>query len=239
MSERENMIQQWQRKYESLPTGDEGFLDWKSFSEELRKAADPEILEFHYELLRDRSIRLRYLILREAFSKRSEASAGAFLLARLKEEKDPGLRADILVMLDLMRRPESLELARDGLRDQDGEMRYAACGALGAVGKAADIARLRGPLLDDSLAPVRIAAANAHSQLHDRLPGQKTALLRNLRDALEAESDDEVTRWVVLAAADILRKRFGLRYDEDEGEVIGDLPEARERCTRALAKLDL
>ena len=225
--------------YQSIRHDVRNFLEWKAFVEQLKQLSAPEIIKFHFELLRDRTQELFYLMLREGFSARTDEKAIQFLIAQSNVETDPGMRADIVVMLGLMQRPEALNIAREYLSDSDGEARYAACTVLGLIGKSADIKRLRTPLIEDEFVPVRGAAARAHVQLCDRLPRQKNILLSNLQGALSKEQDEEVSAWIVIAAGDILKKRFGVRFDGTDGDFVGDIQEAKVLCTRALSKLDL
>ena len=230
-------VKELRQRYDAVAAADDMPARF-AFLTELKASSTPDVLEFHYELLRDRADTLLFMMLRDAFAQRGDAAA-EFLVARLKKEQDAAMRTDLLLMLGRMRRPEALDLARSSLKDANPQMREAAASVLGWLAKPTDIAGLGEAVSNDRIAAVRKAAATAHSQVHDRLPKQRNALLRNLRDALKTEGDDEVAGWIVVTVQYILKKRFGLKEDIDEGELVGDVGPARQKCLTALDKLKL
>jgi HEAT repeat protein len=197
---------------------------------------DRDVLEFHYEHLRDRSNRDLYLRLRAAFAKRGPV-AGDFLLAKAEHETDPAMRADLLHLLGRIDHPAAVPMARDALKSPDADLRHRGCYVLGWLGEREDLDRLNDRLLHDEDAFVRRTAATSHSQFYEHAKRSKTAVLESLYQGLVAEKDEAVAGWIVLAVQYVLEKRFGIKWDSEEDELQGDIPAAREKCIRALAKL--
>lgn len=197
---------------------------------------DRDVLELHYRCLRDRGNRDLYLRLRAAFAERG-AAIGDFLLEKAAHETDASMRADLLHLLGRIDHPAAVPMARDALQAADADLRHVGCYVLGWLGKREDLDRLHDRLVHDEDARVRRTAAQAHDQFHLHAKRSKTAVLESLHRALAAEKDDEVAGWIVLSVQHVLGKRFGIRWDREEDELRGDVPSAREKCLRALAKL--
>lgn len=204
--------------------------------EALLASDDRDVLELHYERLRDRRNRDLYLRLRAAFVKRG-AAASEFLLEKAQHETDPAMRADLVHLLGRIDHPAAAPMARDALRSADAHLRHVGCYVLGWLGTREDLGLLHERLLHDEDALVRRTAATAHSQLYEHAKRSKNAILESLRRGLAAEKDDAVAGWIVLSIQYVLGKRFGVRWDREEDELRGDVAAAREKCLRALAKL--
>ncbi len=219
---------------ESLATDD--FAVHHSFIKLLLSANDESSIAYHYEKLRAHENRDLYLRLRAAFVKRGEAGA-RYLVERIADETDPAMRADLLHLLGRLRDPAGLLLARKSLSSADSDVRHRACYVLGWMGEPNDVSLLAVPLLRDADPYVRRTAATAHSQFHERLPETKDQLIDNLKKALATETDDSVIGWIIVTIQYILKKRFGLREDIEEAELVGDLESAKRKCRLALERL--
>jgi HEAT repeat protein len=201
----------------------------------LLSSHEREVLEFHYQRLRERDNRDLYLRLRAAFVERG-AAAGDFLLEKAEHETDEAMRADLLHLLGRIEHPAALPLARQALKSADATLRHVGCYVLGWLGERPDLDLLHDRLLHDADARVRRTAAQAHDQFYQRNKRAKDAVLKGLRDGLVAETDQVIAGWIVLAAQYVLEKRFGVRWDKEEDELRGDVVAARAKCLRALAK---
>lgn len=104
---------------------------------------------------------------------------------------------------------------------------------LGWTGEKKDAVILAG-LLKDPERAVRQDAASAYEQLFHRLPKARDVLISNLTAALAAENDESVLSTIVLGLQTMLKKRFGIRWDYDEGVVAGDVPKAVQKARKAL-----
>jgi HEAT repeat protein len=202
----------------------------------LLASSDPEVVEFHYRCLRDRSNRQLYLMLRAAFVERGPA-IGSFLLEKAERETDEMLRADLVHLLGRIDHPAAVPMAREALQSSDPNTRHVGCYVLGWHGERSDLALLNERMLKDEDAFVRRTAATAHHQFYEHDKNAKSAVLESLYAGLAAEKDDAVAGWIVLAVQYVLRKRFGIKWNSEEDELEGDIPAAREKCLRALAKL--
>lgn len=202
----------------------------------LLSSNDRDVLEFHYQRLRDRENRDLYLRLRAAFVKRGSA-AGDFLVDKAEHEADATMRADVLHLLGRIDHPAAVPMARDAVKSADANLRHVGCYVLGWLGKREDLDLLHDRLLHDEDALVRRTAATAHDQFYRHDKRSKNAVLKSLYEGLLAERDEAVAGWIVLSAQYVLAKRFGVKWDSEEDELRGDIPSAREKCLRALGKL--
>jgi hypothetical protein len=209
-----------------------------AFAEELVASNDPDVIRYHYGLLADRENHALYQRVRAAFEDRGKTGQ-AFLVEQAKHEQDPRLHADILHLLGIMGSPAALDMARQDVNASEPEIRRRAAYVLGWLAGPADIELLKGLLLRDASPEVRATAATALIQVWYRLPQTKNALLTILKNALESEKIDDVMTWIIIAAQEIMKKRFGLRENIDERKVTGDPAEAKVRCLRAMARLRL
>lgn len=230
-------IDELRSEYKSVRSSDK-FIDRKNFANKLMSSNDIEFVEYHYDLIKDRDNKRVYYLLRHEFAKR-DADAQQFLLAQLQTEEDPVARADILHLLGRMRNPAALPLAREALTAEDADLRHRGCYILGWMGKSADIDLLGQRLTQDPDAFVRGTAATAHRQVWYRSSRTKDRLLRNLKLALESEEEEEVILSIIITAQTIMKKRFGIKEDMEEDELVGDAVAAKEKCMRALDKLKL
>lgn len=211
------------------------FEEEQEFIDQLLSSNEPETIDYHFGLLKRRENLPFYHRIRAAFEERSESGA-EYLIKRIKTEKDPELKADALLLLGLMDRPEALPLARQMVKTPSPEIRGNACSILGWLGTEADLEILGACLLNDPDSQVRIDSAGAHNQMWLRMPKTGNRLLVNLSRALESEKDLEVLAWIIIAIQYILKKRYGLKYDMNEGTYSGNVVQAREKARAALAK---
>jgi HEAT repeat protein len=211
------------------------FAEQQKFIKQLLASNDPETIDYHFSLLKDRGNRNLYQQIRAAFKKRGP-SAAEYLIKRAATEKDPQLLGDILHILGTMDRPEALPLARKMTRSSEPDVRDKAGYVLGWLGSEADAEIMAELLLHDPAPMVRADLATAHSQMYERHPKAKDRLLDNLRKALDQETDEEVLAWIIITIQNILHKNFGLRENIEEGIHTGDVKRAKEKAQATLMK---
>lgn len=141
--------------------------------------------------------------------------------------------ADILHLLGGLRSKSARPLALQMAGHKHPELRCRAAYVLGWTCHQKDLATLA-KLLEDDDPRVRETTASAHSQVFHRLPRARDRLVRNLKTVLEREEDLSVLAQVVLELQTLLKKRFGLRWDFDEGEVVGDVQKAVAKARKAV-----
>jgi HEAT repeat protein len=222
-------------QYEAARRTDD-FETHHAFTKALKASDHPDVVTFHYELLRDRSNRDLYLRVRAAFDERGKV-VGDFLAEKARVEKDPEMCADILHLLGLVEHPAALTMARDSLASSDPELRRRASYVIGWLGQSQDIPRIGEILLHDPVPAVRATAATAHYQFYEHAKRSRDSLLKNLHAALPIEKDREAAGSIILAAQYILGRRFGIKWDRDEDQLRGDVEEARAKCLAALGRL--
>ncbi len=203
-----------------------------AFIERLKRSHAPEVLTFHFGLLDDQRNRRFYQRIRAAFAERGDA-AEAFLIERLRSKPTARTLADILLLLGTMRSSAALPVARELCTAPDPELRRRAGYVLGWVGEARDLDLLFALSRDPEIG-VRETAASAHTQVWHRLPETKQRLIENLTSVLAGERDPRVLGTVVLELQELVGEKLGLRWDEDEGEIAGDVARAVDKARRVL-----
>lgn len=213
------------------------YLDHMVFIDQLLASSDREAIKYHYDLLTDRSNRDLYIRLRAAFVKRLPGAEG-FLLEALDTEKDPAMRADILHLLGTARCPSARDLAVKLATDIDERVRDTAAFVLGWVGTPDDLREiLIDRLLHDPSPLVRGDAATALRQVYFRLPKVKDDAVKALKQGLVQESNEEAQASIIATLQTLLKKRFGLTEPAHERGIKGDVPGAREKALKHLAKV--
>jgi len=195
----------------------------------------PETLEYHFSLLRDRENKPLYYRIRASF-KDHGPDAEKYLLQRVKTERDPRLLADACVLLATMSSTEALPLARRMAESNDPELRYQGIAVIGWMGDEGDHAVVAAALLRDQDARVRSYAASALAQMHKRLPALQEKSLSFLLQAIETERDEDSLARIIFSVQEISRKKFGLKWDANEGVFVGNVAEAREKARIAFGR---
>lgn len=202
----------------------------------LLSSDDPEMIAFHFDLLEDQDNWDLYQRLRAAFKKRG-TQAEEFLVKRIKTEPNPDLQGDALHLLGGLKSKSAAALARDFALHTIPDHREKACYVLGWVGTAEDIDVVGTCLLEDREPQVRATAATALDQLRMRVPRVEKRLLAYLKNALERETDEEVTAWIIITIQYVTKKKFGLKEDIDEAVWTGDVGKAKNKALKALSKI--
>jgi HEAT repeats len=212
------------------------FAIHQAFVERLVATHDRERVKFHYELLRERTNYDLYLMVRAAFDRHGKEGE-SFLCEHLPTEKDQDVASDAMLILGLMRSSKARDLALGFLGHSAPKERHMGCVVLGWVGTKADEPILAKILVSDVDARVRGTAATALRQMWHRIPAIKFRVLKLFREALEAEGDTGAQSDIIIATQSVLGKKLGLVEDIEQGEVRGDLAQAREKARKALTSV--
>ena len=231
-------IEQLRKDFEKMKEPDKVWQDHHDFCKELLADDTPEAVNFHYELLRDRSNWELYQRIRSAFKNRGK-EAEVYLTNILKTEKEPEMCADILHLLGLLRSRATRSIAREFITSDQPSMRHVACYVLGWVGHSSDIPLIEERLLYDSSTIIRSHAATALRQLTRRLPKAKDRSIQALKRALLQESNESAQCSIIISLQTIMRKKLGLRENINEAEIVGDVGDARKRAMKVLEMVNI
>lgn len=197
----------------------------------------PNIVNYHYELLRRREYKDLFYDIRAALKKRP--NIGEFLLIKLKTENDERMQADILQLLGGVKSPHAAKLARDYINHKNEYHREVASFVLGWVGNKDDIQILNEHMLNEKTPLLRITAASAHRQIAWRMPELKMDIIKSLKQGFEHEKDNEVIPWIIIMIETIMVKRLGIREDKHQpDEWHGDLEKAKKKTSQYLESLN-
>jgi HEAT repeats len=203
------------------------------FKKLLLSSDDPQVIEYHFELLSRSKNKHLHNTLARFFGWRRE-SGKQYLLARLADETDAHLLATGLQILGGMKCHEAADMARAHLHHEEATVRERACMVLGWVGGADDIPTLGRLQLDEPDVNTRKWAATQQMHIWSRLPDTKIDVLANLLTAIENESDADVLCCIVYTAQQVLKRKFGLKEDRTTRQMVGDLAEAKRKATTAM-----
>lgn len=217
----------------SRPTADDE--EQHALAVRLIESDAPEIIAYHYELLRKRDNKSLFHWLRNTFAKRGRPGE-EFLIRALDEERDPEMLATVVHILGRMRSGAARESAICLLTSEQIELRDTAIYVLGWVGSASDVSLLEERLLSDSAPNVRGDAATVYSQLVYRLPASREPAVKGLHRALRQETDKDVLASILVSLQYILHKRWGMREDIEEGTITGDVAKARAKALKFLGE---
>lgn len=194
---------------------------------------DPEMLRLHFDLLTRDTGSAAYYDLRSMFMDRPADVVEPFLLARYDEPACPETRAGILHILAAQGSQQGLPLLRSGLGNPDAVLRRSCIIALGWIGDAGDLSRLRQRLQQDTEAELRGLAASALRQWWFRRILPATDLLPVLYPALQRESSEYALKLIIVAIQDLQGRCHGLKEDLEDHCIHGDPYQARERIIAA------
>jgi hypothetical protein len=194
----------------------------------------PDVVTYHYNLLKERDYKDLYYDIRAAFEERDGAEE--FLINKISTEVDPITLGDILHLLGILKSSKATHFAREIVNCENNYQREVALYVLGWLGNESDITILNEHLLSEQSSRLRITAASAHRQIYFRLPELKDKLLTSLKQGFEKETDDEVITWIIIMIESIALKRFGLREDREDPYIVhGDLQKAKIKAAKYLA----
>jgi HEAT repeats len=210
-----------------------GFALHLAFVKELLASNEPDILDFHYELLVKSGHNLDlYQRLCRAFEQRGKIGRD-YLLGRIETETNSQIKGDVLHILGKMNAPELIPLAASFLQSPDTIMRYKAIIVLGWNGDINTLLLLDERLLNEPDPELRGYAATAMRQIWYRHPTTELAILGLYQTALQQEENEIVSRLIIASTQTLMKKKLGIKETQN-GEISGDIAKAKSKALRAL-----
>lgn len=209
--------------------------DHLKFKKLLLSSDNPEVIEYHFDLLkRSQNAHLHDTIAR--FFKWRRSSGEEYLLSRLKNEEDPHLLAMGIQILGSMHCKKALALARKLIKHPEPTVRERACLSIGWIGNKQDIPRLGKLQCSETDTKTRCWAATQQWHICLRYQGTEREVIGNLLKALENETTDEVIGSIIFTAQEVLKKKFGIKEERSTRRMIGDLDKAKTKAKRGMLK---
>ena len=225
-------VEDLEQKYRAAERSDDSRRH-RRFCKLLLSSDDPEIVDYHFHLLKRRDNWDLYLEIRAAFEERG-SEVEKYLIERLDAEQDPALQSDALHLLGMMDSAAARPAARRFIQHPGPELREVACYVLGWVGTPEDVEVLHDRLVNDVEPEIRSTAASAHSQLAERRPEATERVVDSLKRALTKEQDEIVAGWIIIALQDVTGLDFGLEEEIGEDDFAGDVEAAKTSALREL-----
>jgi HEAT repeats len=204
------------------------------FKEQLLASSEPDVIAYHFELLKRTRNDALLEILARFFKWRGKVGE-AYLVERLATEADPFLISIALQILGAMQSKAAAEFARQHLSHANDRVRERACIVLGWVGTRKDLAALKALGFNDRSINVRKWAATQQMHICTRFPAAKPSVVAYLDEAIRREPDREVLEMIIVSAQDVLGRNFGLKRDKHSDRLIGDFDEAKRKTGVALS----
>ncbi len=198
---------------------------------------DPEVVDYHYNLLKYREYKDLYYDIRASIKKRPQIEN--YLFNKIDIETDPVTQGDILHLLGGLRSVHAASMARSYVSHENDYHREVALYVIGWVGIEDDIKILHKHMLEEQNPHLRITAASAHRQIAWRLSDSKDAILKSLKVGFENEKDDGVLSWIIIMIGSVSDKKLGLIEDRDDPYVLkGDLYKAKKKTEDFLKTIE-
>ena len=234
MKSKTKILQKHYKDLLLLEDSDDGIFDFKS---ELLSSDADEVLEFHFEILKDKNDEYLRRDLFAFFSdRRDKGKVDEFLYKKYKQGIDNiELRADVIQIMGHLQGKHAKEVALENISIGEGDLRYRSIIVLGWVGSKTDLRVLNERLLTDPDPQLRGYAATAMRQIWFRHPRSKEEILDYIKNAISEEEQEKALEGIIITAQELLKKKLGLK-ESRYGEVTGDIEVAK---IKAIAVLNL
>ena len=201
-----------------------------------------ELLEFHYTIMKDNSIKpsIRNMIMQFFYSdienKRDKKNVSEFLFEKYNNEHDINLKSDILRILGHLRSPIAKLIAVKELNSVSEQIRYNSIIVIGWTGVNEDIPLLNERLLNDPIGKLRGYAATSMRQIWFNFPDTKDIITDYIYNSALTENDSDALVGMIITIQDLYKKKFGIK-ESRYGDVSGDVISAKEKMMIFLDKM--
>lgn len=219
--------------YQLLNRYDEVMLT--DFCNDLCDSNDDDILDFHYEILKNKENELLFYAIRGCFDRHGERGK-MFLLKKIQIEQDSDLKAEALFLLGTMECKQIKPIAIRFLEHENNRDRYYAIIILGWIGTLEDLPILNERLVNEPNDELRGYAATAMRQIWYNHPESKDAIAGYILNAAPQEKNTEALTGMIITIQTLYRKKFGIK-ESSYGDVSGDVAEAKEKMLVFLNKI--
>jgi hypothetical protein len=208
---------------------------------ELLSSDSEDILEFHYNISNDKSIKegLRNMIKSffssEIENKRDKQKTAEFLYRKYENESDSMIKADILKTLGHLRVQEARILALNEIKSLNYDLRYSSIIVLGWTGTKKDLPVLNEQMLNDPDGQLRGYSATAMRQIWYNHPKSKDAIAGYICNAAPQEKNTDALTGMIITIQNLYRKKFGIK-ESTYGDISGNVVEAKEKMMAFLNK---
>ncbi len=204
------------------------------FIDELIKNNNNEIMNYHYDLLKEKSDKKFFQYIRSSFKKRG-SEAELFLLKKIQKEKDLDLKGEVLQILGGMKCEEITPIAIELLSEPVFSLQYKAIIVLGWLGKKEEVLILDKVMNSNKNQDLRGYAASAMRQIWYNNLRLNKSILKCYYNALLGDNSYVLDSTIITCTQDILKKKFGIK-ESNHGDISGDISIAKPKAIMALEK---
>lgn len=199
----------------------------KRFLEVLLKDSSLMGVERHYHYFAQTDNGILKRILGNGLQQRGDL-LGGYLCKELEQETDEIKIADILHLLGMTYDVQYISVLTPYLNSQDFDIRYKAIIALGWVGDSSTISLLINHYGKELDVILKCYSITSMQQIFFRLPNVDDDVLAFLFSIIKEETRTEIIEVIVDTIQSMTDLDFGIDFDEDTGELFGDVMKARE-----------
>lgn len=231
-----NSIKDLRTEYENILNNGTTLEKYLDFEKRLISNNSLEYLELHYKILSERQKENLYKYIKACFHLRSDKIKTInFLTNKYKNNiKDSTLKADVIQILGHLRAKEASTFAKENLNSPIFNLRYSSIITLGWIGNKEDLSILSGRLLKEPDDTLRGYVATAMRQIWFNRKAETEDILPYLYKALIKEESKETLSMIIIVIQDLLKRKFGLQENLNEGNVKGDVFKAKEKIIKKL-----
>ncbi len=200
----------------------------------LLSSNNKEILEFHYDLIKNEANKELYYDLRSSFMDRPIVEVEEFLLKKYSTETNITTKADIIQILGTLGSSKISPIAKVNINSEIRDIRYRCIIVLGWVGNKKDLPILNERLVNEPDDELRGYAATAMREIWFKKRAASENILPYLYSALVKENSEETLSMIITVIQDLLKRRFGLQERINEGIITGDPLKAKEKIIQKL-----
>ena len=199
----------------------------KCFLDVLLKDSSLKGVERHYHYFVQTDNMTLKRVLGNGLQQRGDV-LGGYLCKELEQETDEIKIADILHLLGMTYDVQYISVLTPYLANQDFDIRYKAIVALGWVGNPSTISELSNHYGKEQEVILKCYCITAMQQIFFRLSEVGDDVLAFLFSIIKEETRIEIIEVIVDTIQSMTDLDFGIDFDEDTGELFGDVMKARE-----------
>jgi hypothetical protein len=203
----------------------------------LLSSNDKTMLNYHYSLLKIKNNPDLYYDIRVSFTERPKEIIEPFLLHKLETEQDLSLKADAIQLLGNIRSAHILPYAKSNIKSDNRDIRYRCIIVIGWVGSKEDLPVLNERLNNEPDDELRGYSATAMRQIWFKKKATNEDILPYLYAAIIKEESEETLSMIIIVIQDLLKTKFGLKEDINEGMIKGDVFKCKAKIIKYINKI--
>lgn len=208
-----------------------------NFTKKLLSDNSKAMLDYHFNLLLERSIVKLYNRIRISFSKRPKDVIEPYLIEKIQTEKNDLLIADAIQLLGNINSSKILSYVLLHIKSKNQDIRYRCIIVIGWIGDKNELPILSERMENDSEDLLRGYAATAMRQIWFRKKCESKDILPYLFNAIPKEESITTLGLMIIVIQDLLKAKFGLQEKINDAIITGDVLKAKTKVLEYIKNL--